>query len=539
MEEVMEDLCRMCSEKKSRLRSIFWEFEEENLLGIITKVLRLEIAEGDGLPSKVCKPCATALFKINESIVKFREVDKSLRKRLLSGAKKEVEAEGPETARGGTDAAADVLADVGAFFVEVKMEPDQIKSSDESEEEDAPDDDPSYDPEDEDSEKPLVPPKVPKKYKDQSFKDEPVTSDKGSDTDDLPYSKRPPKRKRRNTNPRLPKLYDHKCYICKSESQGSAKALLEHLTVHMDQIPYTCTECVMDTVVLKHVKALNIHKKMHAQPVKCQYCDRRYSNAVGRELHVKTYHLGENAPCPSPCEKCGKICKSIAALKSHLRDHKFEVKCPVCDKIFHRNDRLRLHISQVHEKAEKHECKLCGHFVSTLEAYNIHLNKHKNSETHACDLCPKKFFTAGNLRSHKKVHAKNPNYKAKKDWTSHYTVTELPEGGKSYSCNHCPKIFTGIINTVISHVKTHFKEIKCDQCNLLFSEEHKLKLHYVVHTRERNYKCPHCSKDFMYHSHMSHHIKSAHLSEAELAERVALGYAAKAAKAVKAFGKEK
>lgn len=143
------------------------------------------------------------------------------------------------------------------------------------------------------------------------------------------YSK--PKRSIRKRQKKIdldrPKLNDHKCYICgSSESLGSAKGLLEHLTVHLDMMPHTCTECVMETVVLKNVRSLNVHKKMHAQPIKCEYCDRRYSDYYARDGHVKTYHLGESAPCPSTCEQCGKVCKSIAALKSHMRDHKLDVK---------------------------------------------------------------------------------------------------------------------------------------------------------------------------------------------------------------------
>lgn len=107
---------------------------------------------------------------------------------------------------------------------------------------------------------------------------------------------------------------------------GSAKALLEHLSVHLELMPYKCTECVMDPILLKSVRSLNVHKKMHAQPIKCEYCDRRYSDTSARDGHVKSYHLGESAPCPSSCEKCGKVCRSVSALKSHMRDHKLDVR---------------------------------------------------------------------------------------------------------------------------------------------------------------------------------------------------------------------
>lgn len=119
---------------------------------------------------------------------------------------------------------------------------------------------------------------------------------------------------------------DFKCYICKSDSLGTAKALTDHLSVHSGLVPQTCTECITEPIVLRDIRALNSHRRMHSQPIKCEYCDRRYGDYHGRDEHVRLYHLGEGAPCPSPCQQCGKICKSVAALKSHMRNHKQDVR---------------------------------------------------------------------------------------------------------------------------------------------------------------------------------------------------------------------
>lgn len=185
-------------------------------------------------------------------------------------------------------------------------------------------------------------------------------------------------------------------------------------------------------------------------------------------------------------------------------------RCHLCDKLFHRRSKLRDHITRVHKKADKYECNICKHVVHSLESYNAHLKMHNAEKTYSCDLCPMKFYTAGNLGLHKKVHAKNANYKPHKDWTSHYEVSHDPEKGKFYTCNHCSNVYSGSVNTIIGHVKHHFKELKCDQCELKFTNKHKLKVHYVVHTRERNFRCEHCGKDFLYRTHMNHHIKQKH-----------------------------
>lgn len=316
---------------------------------------------------------------------------------------------------------------------------------------------------------------------------------------------RPPKYD--DDDPNRPKMNDHKCYICRSESLGSAKVLLEHLTTHLDRTPYTCSECKMETVVVKSVRSLNYHMKMHAQPMKCQYCDRRYCDERSRDYHVKTYHLGESAPCPSTCNECGKVCKSISALKAHERDHRLNLQCEHCEKIFHRRSKLKDHIARVHEKAQKYECSLCKRVVHSLDSYNSHLKMHMSEKTYECDICPMKFYTAGNLGLHKKIHTSNANYKPHKDWSGHYTVSQEPGADKIYTCKLCGKSYTKTVMKINNHLKSHFKDIKCDRCDLMFVNESQLKVHYVVHTGIRQHKCDHCGKDFLHKNNLTQHLK--------------------------------
>ncbi|XP_062535842.1 zinc finger protein 37-like isoform X2 [Armigeres subalbatus] len=304
-----------------------------------------------------------------------------------------------------------------------------------------------------------------------------------------------------------PKMNDHKCYICRSQSLGSAKALLEHLTTHLDRTPYTCTDCIMETVVVKSVRSLNYHLKMHAQPMKCQYCDRRYCDDRARDHHVKTFHLGESAPCASKCNECGKVCKSISALKSHMRDHRLNLACDHCDRVFHRRSKLKDHIARVHEKAQRFECNICNRVVHSLDSYNSHLKMHTNEKTYECDLCPMRFYTAGNLGLHKKIHSTNANYKPHKDWSGHYTVSQEPGQDKVYTCKLCGKSYTRTVMKINNHLKNHFKDIKCDRCELKFVNESQLKVHYVVHTGIRQHKCSFCGKDFLHKNNLTQHLK--------------------------------
>ncbi|XP_058813338.1 zinc finger protein 658-like [Topomyia yanbarensis] len=324
-----------------------------------------------------------------------------------------------------------------------------------------------------------------------------------------------PKKKRKGRIPKkaaekqepVPSLHDYKCYICNSESLGSRKAMIEHFSVHMDKVPHTCKECVMETVVLTRVRTLNTHMKMHAQPVKCDYCDRRYSNAAGKYYHTQTFHLGGGAPCLVNCEICGKTCGSQTALKQHMKYHTTKLKCGKCDMVFNHPNKRRNH-ERLHDENRGYECVVCKKVLQTIESYDVHLKKHSQERSYQCHLCPKKFNTSCNLILHLKVHAKNDNYKPAKSWIEHYTV--LSRQPMHFKCNHCDRYNTDKVNNMISHLQAHFKEYECDQCQHKFATAKQLRAHYTTHTGEKPEKCKYCEKVFSTKNNLRIHLKASH-----------------------------
>ncbi|XP_053683511.1 zinc finger protein 160-like [Sabethes cyaneus] len=462
-------ICRMCSEQNIKLKSIFSsDYVEQNLLNIITDILQLSVSANDELPSGICAQCASQLFDLQKTIQKFRRNEQILRDRILD-----------HTIRNSEE------VERNQELVLLKQEPYDIENSLEIET------------------NPVEDLPANKEIKDQENTD--TRKERKKQNENQSHLAKP----RTTSITSRPKQNDNKCYICKSESMVSGKALLDHLATHTDLIPYTCSECEMEKIILMTVRSLNLHKKMHAQPVKCKYCDRRYSDERAREGHVKTFHLGEGAPCPSACEQCGIVCSSAAALKRHLRDHKNNLKCDQCDEIFHRRYKLKEHVARVHENqpTDIFECNVCHRVVHSLGSYNAHLKMHISGKTYQCELCPMKFHTAGNMRLHKKIHIDNPNYKPHRDWSGHYTVHHEPGQDKIFSCKLCGKTFTKSIIRISNHLKLHFKEIECDQCQRKFVNESQLKAHYAVHTGIRQHKCGYCAKDFMHKSNLRQHLK--------------------------------
>ncbi|XP_055595309.1 zinc finger protein 226-like isoform X2 [Uranotaenia lowii] len=516
-------VCRMCISAKLRLRSIFLEYNDSNMMQIITDVLRLEISEDDGLPPNVCKPCATTILKMGDTIEAFRQNDQKLRELILKGetiviCEKSDVCDGIKESEveldvGNVDNDEQMITmELATVDVDclIKDEPeDIIETAKEIREQIDDTNDSSELPieeeylEDDDDDDQFIPqntviPKKPKIIKKKRARD--------------------PERMSRNQLKHLPgrpRLHDHICYICNSEPLGSAKNLLDHLTIqHQGIFPYTCSDCVMETIVLKNARSLNNHKKMHAQPLKCSYCDRRYCDNAARELHVQSYHMGEGAPCPSPCDLCGKVCKSQTALKNHLREHKTQLKCPQCDKIFHKPSLLKRHFGRIHEpRTNTYTCEICHAVLASMEGYNNHLKIHGEKE-YECDICHIKFHNIGNLCAHRKVHVKNANYQPpKRDWNNHYTVSHETNGSRTFTCNHCGKKAACSTNLFVSHIKTHFKTFTCEVCGMKFSTNNYLQGHMVVHTKERNYHCELCGKHYPCQSNLNRHIRTVHHSK--------------------------
>lgn len=81
----------MCLSEKSRVKSIFRDYQREGLLSIITDVVQLDVQEDDGLPPNICKPCASTLIRIQDNLNEFRENERELRKKLESRSEEQID----------------------------------------------------------------------------------------------------------------------------------------------------------------------------------------------------------------------------------------------------------------------------------------------------------------------------------------------------------------------------------------------------------------------------------------------------------------
>ncbi|XP_065076232.1 zinc finger protein 260-like [Ochlerotatus camptorhynchus] len=533
----VDKICRLCCEKKGRLRSLFEQRQEYplSLRQMIFDVSRLEVDPEDRMPQKVCKWCITTLLKMHETIENYRTNDLKLRELLgatmlieIKQEEEEVDMELLEKALKHNLEVDDICVKQEAMLEEYidserrresevtdKMDKTVITNlnppNSEIEKETAIDkEDDEWKPIKEDSKDKVLPEKKSRlRAKTKHKKD---------------ANSKPKYGRRGKKDPNRPRLHDHKCYICKSESHGSAEALIAHLnSSHMDQMPYTCPECVMETVVIKTVQRLNAHKRQHLNPEKCRYCDKRYTDKNNLAFHVQMHHQNH---CPSTCEHCGEVYPTKASLLYHMKLHTTAASCEICGKVFKERQKLRLHIQRRHEKIKKHECNICKKKLGSLDSVRTHIKTYHSNQVFKCSYCPKTFTAELTHRCHEKKHIENPDYVATKDWSEYYTIVEGEEGKpgiKMKKCNLC-----GLVCTTMSvHLSmVHFPtEYRCKICGATFKRKQTHDVHVSKHDNSNAYQCPICNREISDRKNLIAHLRTKQHRDHPLAQSLEwLGY---------------
>lgn len=160
------------------------------------------------------------------------------------------------------------------------------------------------------------------------------------------------------------------------------------------------------------------------------------------------------------------------------------------------------------------DCKVEPVLVHDVQSLNNHRKMHTQSLN--CDYCDQRFSDISTLLHHLKTFhlpenascvtsAEMPGQQSQEDWREQFTVMQGP-AGEVYTCKLCGKTFTSM-RSVKYHVKNHYKNIKCDRCDLRFVSESKLRTHYAVHTGIRQHKCEICNKEFLWKNNLTQHLK--------------------------------
>ncbi|XP_036233120.1 PR domain zinc finger protein 5 isoform X1 [Bactrocera oleae] len=245
-----------------------------------------------------------------------------------------------------------------------------------------------------------------------------------------------------------------RCELC-GKAFVTRTHLIEHKVTHTRQGEFLCTRCGKRTrskwELRTHLFA--IHGEGEA-PLKCNYCDEKFTQHVQKRAHLERYH---------PMELAKRI-----------------VSCSKCEKHFSTETNLQRHIKQQHNEVN-----------ADIEPSDVLTSSPPQYEGFMCAHCPRKYRSKYALIKHLRVHA---------------VMADRP-----YSCPDCEmhfKHFSELDRHDLQHHAT-VRPYKCDKCVKAFATKTALKIHGQVHeVKGRNFRCPECNQRFKFEKSLSLHIIS-------------------------------
>lgn len=179
-------------------------------------------------------------------------------------------------------------------------------------------------------------------------------------------------------------------------------------------------------------------------------------------------------------------------------------RCRTCDATFGSASQYKRHMLKEHNPANKHDCTQCSKLFKSVRALKIHMRSHQ-SNVHACSFCCKKFSSSANLMSHmRQVHrlASENNFICEECGKSCPSKGSLKDhmyvhsDAKPFKCDSCPMAFKNMPR-LKTHQDTHNgTQYICPHCGLQLNTKITLKMHMVVHSDEKQFKCKFCGNEY-------------------------------------------
>ena len=293
------------------------------------------------------------------------------------------------------------------------------------------------------------------------------------------------------------------CDQC-TEAFTSAEFLENHMKKHSENVVNISTETSEDAGGNRNKSLQTSHQ--------CDLCGKSFRSAKALENHKKKRGAHSRKELKKhkktlmeQCDQCGKSFKSADALESHKKKRgaqhgRTSYECDKCGSKFFKKRELKMHRTQ-HDAGELFSCTGCAATFKDRPTLLVHLAVHR--KVYQCEQCGHIFFNRTHLSDHIRTH----------------------KGIKPHKCKECGDSFGKNYNLKRHILIKHSKMVvdkenddkktekdtrhKCDCCNKTFKMKQSLKRHQEF-SKEKHFKCTHCSFSFGRKSDMTKHIKQMH-----------------------------
>lgn len=155
----------------------------------------------------------------------------------------------------------------------------------------------------------------------------------------------------------------HECSICHKTYKTNC-LLNKHKRIHTEERPYGCAEC---DKTYSSPSGLYSHKLVHSgeKPFKCSICKMSFYNPSTLGRHFKVHSGDKNFECSVCLRKFHRQDQLNVHKRQHTGDNSKKPrnlsttvtgrKCPICEKTFESNRKLRNHCHK-HPELFQHEC---------------------------------------------------------------------------------------------------------------------------------------------------------------------------------------
>ena len=289
---------------------------------------------------------------------------------------------------------------------------------------------------------------------------------------------------------------------------------------------YKCSQCGRDFSQSSNCKR---HERLHRgdKPYHCKQCDKHFTLSGNLKRHSRTVHARQrNFKCYTGTLKQHEKVHGREE-ETHQQEQGKLYQCKECDKCFTDSGNLKRH-SKTHVRKKSFQCKEEEQRLLVGKGNTKKLNRMQNTgiklthgqkvgdsdnKPYKCKYCGKSYNYPSELKRHEPVHTRQPNFKCQHCDRCFFHTGTLKQHEKAHA--RAKETHSGNLKL---HSKTHAKK-KSFQCK---EEEKRLLVRQVnrmqntgikltqgqkVHTRQRSFKCQHCSRRFFHTGTLKNHEK--------------------------------